>query len=53
MLALSTGGASPALARRWRRELEDWLAPRVRMARLMGRLRPCVLALSSDSGQNG
>lgn len=53
MLALSTGGASPALARRWRQELEDWLAPRVRMARLMGRLRPCVLALSSDSGQNG
>lgn len=53
MLALSTGGASPALARRWRRELEEWLAPRVRMARLMGRLRPCVLALSNDSRQNG
>ena len=53
MLALSTGGASPALARRWRRELEEWLAPRVRMARLMGRLRPCVLALSTDSRQNG
>ena len=52
MLALSTGGASPALARRWRRELEDWLGPRVRMARLMGRIRPCVLALSHDSGQN-
>lgn len=52
MLALSTGGASPALARRWRRELEDWLLPRVRMARLMGRIRPCVLALSHDSGQN-
>ena len=53
MLALSTGGASPALARRWRHELEDWLVPRVRMARLMGRIRPCVLALSTDSRQNG
>ena len=53
MLALSTGGASPALARRWRHELEDWLVPRVRMARLMGRIRPCVIALSTDSRQNG
>ena len=50
--ALSTGGASPALARRWRRELEDWLAPRARMVRLMGRLRPLVLALHADTGQN-
>ena len=50
--ALSTGGASPALARRWRRELEDWLAPRARMARLMGRLRPLVLALHAETGQN-
>lgn len=50
--ALSTGGASPALARRWRRELEDWLAPRARMVRLMGRLRPLVLALHAETGQN-
>ena len=50
--ALSTGGASPALARRWRRELEDWLAPRARVARLMGRLRPLVLALRAETGQN-
>ena len=50
--ALSTGGASPALARRWRHELEDWLAPRSRMVRLMGHLRPLVLAMRADTGQN-
>lgn len=50
--ALSTGGASPALARRWRGELEAWLAPRARMSRLMGELRPLVLALGMDTGQN-
>lgn len=49
---LSTGGASPALARRWRHELEDWLTPRARMVRLMGRLRPMVLALHAETGQN-
>ena len=50
--ALSTGGASPALARRWKGELERWLEPRSRMATLMGRLRPLVLALGHDTGQN-
>ena len=50
--ALSTGGASPALARRWKGELERWLGPRSRMATLMGRLRPLVLALGQDTGQN-
>ena len=50
--ALSTGGASPALARRWKGELESWLEPRSRMAALMGRLRPLVLALGEDTGQN-
>lgn len=50
--ALSTGGASPALARRWRRELENWLVPRARMACLMGRLRPLVLAMNNETGQN-
>ena len=50
--ALSTGGASPALARRWRCELEGWLAPRARMVLLMGRLRPLVLALHAETGQN-
>ena len=50
--ALSTGGASPVLARRWKGELESWLEPRSRMAALMGRLRPLVLALGEDTGQN-
>ena len=50
--ALSTGGASPALARRWKGELEQWLEPRSRMAALMGRLRPLVLALGDETGQN-
>jgi precorrin-2 dehydrogenase / sirohydrochlorin ferrochelatase len=50
--ALSTGGASPALARLWRQELEAWLAPRAAMASLMGRLRPLVLAMQNDTGHN-
>lgn len=50
--ALSTGGASPALARRFRAELEDWLDSRARTTRLMGRLRPLVLALGNDTRQN-
>jgi precorrin-2 dehydrogenase/sirohydrochlorin ferrochelatase len=51
-VALSTGGGSPALAKRWRAELTDWLAPRAQMACLMGRLRPLILALNSESAQN-
>lgn len=51
-LALSTGGASPALARRWKGELQDWLTPRSRIVRLMGRLRPLVLAMETDTVQN-
>ena len=50
--ALSTGGASPALARRWRLQLEDWVTPRARMAEMLGRLRPMVLALGLDSDEN-
>lgn len=51
-LALSTGGASPALSRRWKGELQDWLGPREKMVRLMGRLRPLVLALQDETGHN-
>ncbi len=51
--ALSTGGASPALAARLRMELESWLKEHARLATFMGRLRPQVLALGGDSGQNG
>jgi precorrin-2 dehydrogenase/sirohydrochlorin ferrochelatase len=49
---ISTGGASPALAARLRRELGRWLAPRARMAELMGRIRPLVLALGEESVHN-
>ena len=51
-VALSTGGASPALARQWRSELHAWLVPRRRMARLLGRLRPLLLDLPDDAGKN-
>lgn len=50
--ALSTGGASPALARRMRRELEEWLAPHAALAGFLGRLRPLVLAMGNDSRHN-
>lgn len=50
--ALSTGGASPALARRMRRELEGWLAPHAALARFLGRLRPLVLAMGNDTRHN-
>ena len=51
-LALSSGGASPAYARRLRQELEVWLQDRAPLASLLGRLRPLVLALGHDTGQN-
>lgn len=50
--ALCTGGQSPLLARRWRRELETWLEPRGRMAWLLGRLRRPVLALGWTQERN-
>ncbi|MDR2801420.1 MAG: bifunctional precorrin-2 dehydrogenase/sirohydrochlorin ferrochelatase [Desulfovibrio sp.] len=50
--ALSTGGASPALARQWRDELTAWLAPRRRAAHLLGRLRPLLLGLPDHAGKN-
>ena len=51
-LALSTGGASPALSRRWKGELTAWLEARQKMVRLMGQLRPMVLALHDETGHN-
>ena len=50
--ALSTGGASPALARSLRRELETWLEPRAALAQFLGRLRPLVLAMKRDTRHN-
>lgn len=50
--ALSTGGGSPALARRLRRELEGWLSPRATLAHFLGLLRPLVLAMGNDTRHN-
>lgn len=50
--ALSTGGASPALTRILRRELEGWLASRAALAHFLGQLRPLVLALGKDTRHN-
>lgn len=50
--ALSTGGASPALARRWKKELEGWLSRKERLTSLMAAVRPLVLALGWPSDRN-
>ena len=52
-LAISTGGASPALARRIRADLESWLGNRyTALVIFLGRLRPFVLALGLPGAQN-
>lgn len=51
-LALSTSGASPALAKCWRQELEIWAQQRERMLRVMARLRPHILALQKNTEEN-
>ncbi len=43
VLTLSTGGSSPALAKKWRQELEEWTAKKVPVSIFMRRLRPLVL----------
>lgn len=51
--ALSTGGGSPALARRIRQELAAWLDSRyTALSELLLRLRPLVLAMQRETGQN-
>lgn len=52
VLALSTGGASPAYARFLREELEKWLAGKAPLAGVLGRIRSPLLALGLDTGQN-
>lgn len=51
-LALSTERSSPALARVWKRELEDWLDAKEPMVVLMGDLRPLVLAAGLPQPEN-
>ena len=52
-IALSTGGASPALARKIREDLEAWLGERYTgISELLMRLRPLVLALHHETRQN-
>ncbi len=52
-IALSTGGGSPALARKIRRELADWIGNRYSgISELLARLRPLVLALHRETNQN-
>lgn len=48
-IAFSTGGSSPALARRIGREVKDQYGP---LLELMNRLRPLVLALGFSSDEN-
>ena len=51
--AFSTNGLSPALARRIRREAEEWLGGRFSpLLTVMGRLRPMVLGLDQSTESN-
>ncbi|MBQ7607692.1 MAG: bifunctional precorrin-2 dehydrogenase/sirohydrochlorin ferrochelatase [Desulfovibrionaceae bacterium] len=51
-LCLSTNGASPALAKKWRKELEAWAEEKKPMLTFMARLRPLVLSLGRPSADN-
>lgn len=52
-LAISTGGQSPALAKRIRKDLQETFGQEYALfLKLMGRLRPLILALGLDTGAN-
>ncbi|MDR2825903.1 MAG: bifunctional precorrin-2 dehydrogenase/sirohydrochlorin ferrochelatase [Deltaproteobacteria bacterium] len=51
LFALSTGGLSPALSRRLREELQEWLGEKYTpLLTVMGRIRPLVLGLEAVEG---
>ncbi|MBO4334330.1 MAG: bifunctional precorrin-2 dehydrogenase/sirohydrochlorin ferrochelatase [Desulfovibrio sp.] len=51
-ITLSTQGASPALAKKWRLELEQWAAKKRPILCLMAWLRPKILALGLPQAEN-
>ena len=51
-LTISTAGGSPALSKKWRQELEEWVGKRSLMVKLMAELRPLILSLNKDSNEN-
>jgi len=51
-LSLSTGGGSPALARKMRLELEEYIASKTLLAQLMKNIRPYLLNLKMDTAEN-
>lgn len=53
LVALSTGGKSPALARQIKRDLEAWFGNRYEaIAAFLGRLRPEILQLGLPTAEN-
>lgn len=53
LVALSTGGHSPALARRIRSDLQEWFGDRyTALAAFMGRVRPLILDIGLETHRN-